>query len=157
MQLKFRPEVLEEIAKIMERYPTNEAALLPVLHIAQREFGHVSIEAEEVVGEALGIPGPRVHGVSTFYSMFSNDPIGKYHVQVCTNVTCSLLGAEHIVKYLEKKLGIKIGETTPDDKFSLIEVECLGSCGTAPMMQINEEYYENLTEEKIDKILDALP
>jgi len=157
MQLRFSPEVLEEIAKLRERYPTNEAALLPVLHIAQREFGHVSLEAEEAVGDALEIPAPRVHGVSTFYTMFSNDAVGKYHVQVCTNVTCSLLGAEHIVKYLEKKLGIKTGETTADARFSLNEVECLGSCGTAPMMQINEEYYENLTEEKIDKILDSLP
>ena len=156
MTLEFKPEVLEEIAKIRERYPTVEAALLPVLHLAQREFGHVSIDAEEAVAKALGIPAPRVHGVSTFYTMFSNNPVGKYHVQVCTNITCSLLGAEHIVKYLEKKLGVKLGETTPDNKFTLVEVECLGSCGTAPMMQINEDYYEDLTEQKIDEILASL-
>ena len=88
--------------------------------------------------------------------MYNKKPVGKYHIQVCTNVSCSLLGAEHIVEFLSKKLGIKKGETMPDKKFTLSEVECLGSCGTAPMMQINHDYYENLNEEKIEEILKGL-
>lgn len=154
--MEFRPEVKQEIDTLLERYPTREAALLPLLHIAQREFGMVTLEAEELVAGILDLPPARVHGVSTFYTMYNKKPVGKYHVQVCTNVTCSLLGAEHLVKFLEKKLGIKPGQTTPDGKFTLSEVECLGSCGTAPVMQINDDYYENLTEIYIDEILAEL-
>jgi len=154
--MEFKPEVMEEVGKLLSRYPTKEAALLPLLHIAQREFGHVSLEAEAYVGSLLDLPATRVHGVSTFYTMYNKKPVGRHHVQVCTNVSCSLLGAQHIVKYLESKLGVKPGQTTGDGKFTLSEVECLGSCGTAPVMQINDDYYENLTEKKIDEILGGL-
>lgn len=154
--MEFSPEAMKEVEKLLSRYPIKEAALLPLLHIAQREFGHVSLEAEAYVASLLDLPAPRVHGVSTFYTMYNKKPVGKYHVQVCTNISCSLMGAEHLVKCLEKKLGIKPGQTTADGKFTLSEVECLGSCGTAPVMQINDDYYEDLTEAKIDQILGGL-
>jgi NADH-quinone oxidoreductase subunit E len=107
---------------------------------------------EYLAGE-LGIPVSEVRAVATFYTMFNKEPVGKYHIQVCQNLTCSLLGAESLISYLEQKLGITCGQITPDGKFSLSRVECLGSCGTAPVMQINDDYFENLTAEKIDQIL----
>jgi NADH-quinone oxidoreductase E subunit len=102
------------------------------------------------------LPPTEVASVASFYTMFNRQPVGENLIQVCTNISCSLLGAEHIVEYLKDKLGIDVGETTPDNKFTLAIVECLGSCGTAPMMQINDTYYESLTEEKIDQILEEL-
>lgn len=154
--MEFSQKTMEKVNRLLSRYPTKEAACLPLLHLAQREFGYCSLEAEAYVAKLLDLPAERVHGVSTFYTMYNKKPVGKYHVQVCTNISCSILGAEKIVKYLEKKLGIKAGETTADKKFTLNEVECLGSCGTAPVMQINDDYYEDLTEAKIDGILDGL-
>ncbi|MEK7773037.1 MAG: NAD(P)H-dependent oxidoreductase subunit E, partial [Deltaproteobacteria bacterium] len=98
-----------------------------------------------------------VHAAATFYTMYNvNRPVGRYHIQVCRNISCSLMGAEHIVKHLERALNIKTGETTPDKKYTLSTVECLGSCATAPMMQINDDYYENLDERKVDEILKRL-
>jgi len=146
----------EEVRKIVEKLGDKEAALIPVLYIAQDEFGWLSTETMDYVAGLLDLPPARVYGVATFYTMFNKQPVGRYHVQVCTNISCSLLGAEHVVEYISNKLGIKAGETTPDNKYTLSTVECLGSCGTAPMMQINDEYYENLTEEKIDRIFDEL-
>jgi len=154
--MDFSDETRERIEKLKGRYPDSQALLLPVLHFAQDEFGYISPEVEKYVAEYLELPVTHVHGVATFYTMYNKKPVGKYHVQVCTNIACSLLGADHIVKYLEKKLGIKPGETSEDDRFTLSEVECLGSCGTAPVMQINDYYYENLDEEKIDEILEGL-
>ncbi len=132
------------------------AALLPTLHLAQKEFGYISSEVEEYVAGYLDLPVTHVHGVATFYTMYNKKPVGKYHIQVCTNISCSLLGADHLFDYLSKKLKIGDGETTEDKKFTLSSVECLGSCGTAPVMQINDDYYEDLTEEKIDEILKGL-
>ncbi len=144
---------LKKIEEIKKRYPTAKAALLPTLWIAQDQYGWISQETMKEVASLLNLPYGHVLGVVSFYSMFYDKPIGKYHLQVCTNVSCQLLGSEKIVDYLSKKCGTKIGETSVDAKYTLSEVECLGSCGTAPMMQINDEYYENLTKEKIDHIL----
>ncbi|MBI5180105.1 MAG: NAD(P)H-dependent oxidoreductase subunit E, partial [Nitrospirae bacterium] len=104
----------------------------------------------------LKVPRSKVFGVATYYTMYKTKPTGRHLIQVCTNLSCSLLGADHIVKYLENRLGIKVGETTPDNRLTLITVECLGSCGTAPMMQVDDTYYENLTEEGINRILEEL-
>jgi NADH-quinone oxidoreductase E subunit len=98
----------------------------------------------------------QVYEVATFYTMYNKKPVGKYHIQVCTNISCSLLGADHIMDFLSQRLGVKVKETTPDKMFTLSAVECLGSCGTAPMMQINDRYYEDLTKEKIEEILKGL-
>lgn len=146
----------DEIKKLVESYPTKRALVLPALWVVQDADNWVSNDAMEGIAEQLGLSAAYVRGVATFYTMYNKKEVGKYFVQVCTNVPCQLLGAETTFNYLSKKLGIKVGETTPDKKFSLLEVECLASCGTAPMMQINEEYYENLTEKKIDEILKSL-
>ena len=144
---------LKKIEEIKKRYPTAKAALLPTLWIAQDQYGWISQETMKEVASLLNLPYGHVLGVVSFYSMFYDKPIGKYHLQVCTNVSCQLLGSEKIVDYLSKKCNLKADETSADGKYTLSEVECLGSCGTGPMMQINDEYYENLTKEKIDHIL----
>jgi len=145
-----------QIDELKGKYPDPKSALLPALEIVQREHGWLSEEAMREVGEAMNLPPTEVASVASFYTMLYTQPVGEHVIQVCTNISCSLLGAEHIVDYLSRKLGIEVGQTTPDGKFTLVTVECLGSCGTAPMMQVDEAYHENLTEEKIDRILAAL-
>lgn len=145
-----------EIQQLKARYPHPNSALLPALALAQKEHGWLSPEVLEEVAEVMGLSPAQVGSVASFYTMFNRRPVGKYLIQVCTNVACSLLGAEHLVDHLKQKLGIGVGETTPDGRFTLLEVECLGSCGTAPVMQINDTYYENLTAEKVDQILAEL-
>jgi NADH-quinone oxidoreductase subunit E len=141
---------------IIKRYPEKQAALLPALHIVQEQNGYISKEEMQYVADYLEIPFGHVLGVVTFYSMFYDKPIGRHHIQVCTNVSCQLLGSGTIVDHIGTYCGIKPGETSVNGKFTLSEVECLGSCGTAPMMQINDDYHENLTIEIIDKILGSL-
>ena len=156
MSVVFSEETRRELDRVVSRYPDREAAILPALHLAQREFGHVSDEAIVYVAGLIGVTPARVEGVATFYTMYNRKPVGKYHVQICRNLSCSLMGAEHLIERVSKKLGIKPGETTADGRFTLTKVECLGSCGTAPVMQVNEDYYENLTEDSINRILDGL-
>jgi NADH-quinone oxidoreductase E subunit len=144
---------LKKIEEIRKHYPTAKAALLPTLWIAQGQYGWISEETMKDVASILGLPFGHVLGVVSFYTMLHAKPIGKHHLQVCTNVSCQLLGAEKLVEYLSHKCGVRLGETSPDGKYTLSEVECLGSCGTAPVMQVNDEYYENLTRERIDHIL----
>lgn len=156
MTVAFTHEALREYNEILTRYPEREAAILPTLHLAQREFGHLSSEVVEYVSGLLGFSEARLYGVATFYTMYNKKPVGKYHIQVCKNIACSLLGAAHIIGYISKKLGIAPGETTPDGKYTLSLVECLGSCGTAPMMQVNDDYYENLAVDGIDGVFDSL-
>ncbi|MBI2182755.1 MAG: NAD(P)H-dependent oxidoreductase subunit E [Deltaproteobacteria bacterium] len=130
--------------------------MLPVLYLAQREFGHLGPEAIAYVARLMGQSPARVHGVVSFYTMYNVKPIGRHHVQVCRTLSCALGGAEKITAIITKKIGIEPGQTTADGRFTLSEVECLASCGTAPMMQVNDDYYENLTEEKVTAILDGL-
>ena len=147
---------LKEIDDIQKKYPTKRSAVLPSLYVAQGEQGYLTQEAMAEIARILEIPPTQVYEAATFYTMYNKKPVGKYHIQVCANLSCSLLGADHLVEYLSAKLGIKKGETTEDKRFTLSTVQCLGSCGTAPMLQLNDDYHENLTEEKIDKILDSL-
>jgi NADH-quinone oxidoreductase subunit E len=140
----------------MQRYPQARSALLPALDIAQREAGYLSPQVLREVAVLMDLPPVEVASVASFYTMLYRRPVGKHVIQVCTNISCSLMGAEHIVNVLRKKLGIEVGETTPDGRFTLLTVECLGSCGTAPMMQVDDTYYENLTEERLDAILAEL-
>ena len=156
MALEFSPEALKEFEATVARYPKKEAAMLPVLYIAQREFGHLGPQAIEYVARLMDQAPARVQGVVSFYTMYYTKPIGRYHIQVCRTLPCALRGAEQVTELLKKKLGIECGQTTVDHRFTLSEVECLASCGTAPMMQVNDDYYENLTEEKIDEILNGL-
>lgn len=151
-------EARAEIQKICDEYPAGvgpaDSAVLPALEVAQREHGGwLPTEAIDEVAEALGLSPTRVGSVASFYTLFHRKPVGRHVIYVCTNVSCSLLGAEHLLDYIGRKLGIGPGETTADGLFTLEEVECLGSCGTAPMMQVDDVYFENLTEDKIDRIL----
>ena len=155
--IKFSDEALSLAQKIMKRYPDgkHKSAILPVLHIAQAEFdGWLSVETMDYVASVLKIQPIEVYEVASFYSMFNLKPVGKCVIEVCRTGPCWLLGAEDLVKFIEKKLGIKEGETTPDGMFTLKTVECLASCVTAPMMQSGETYHENLTFEKCDTILE---
>ena len=156
MALEFSPETLKKFEQTVARYPQREAALLPVLYLAQQEFGHLGPEAVEYVAILMGQAPARVQGVVSFYTMFNTKPIGRHHIQICRTLSCALGGAERITAFIKQKLGIEVGQTTADGRFTLSEVECLASCGTAPMMQINDDYYENLTEEKTGKILESL-
>lgn len=156
-EIKFSEDALALVKKIISRYPEGKqkSALLPVLHIAQAEFGGwLSAPVMDYVADVLNIQPIEVYEVASFYTMFNLKPVGKCVIEVCRTGPCWLMGAEDIVKYMEKKLGIKEGETTPDGMFTLKTAECLASCGTAPMMQIGETYHENLTLSKIDDILD---
>ena len=157
MSVAFSDTARRELEAILSRYPNREAAILPALHLAQKEFGYVSDEAIVCVADFLGFTPARIEGVATFYTMYNRKPVGRYHVQICRNISCSLMGAEHLIEHVSRKLGIRPGETTPDGKFTLSGAECLGSCGTAPVMQVNDDYHEDLTEEKIDALLDRLP
>jgi len=144
------------IEELKGKYPDARSVLLPALDIAQREAGYLSPDVLREVASILDVPPIEARSVASFYTMYNRTPVGTYLIQVCTNLSCSLLGSEHIVERLRQKLGIDVGETTPDGRFTLMTVECLGSCGTAPMMQVNDEYHENLTEERLDQILAEL-
>ena len=156
MSVAFSETARREFERLLTRYPTREAAILPTLHLLQREHGRISDEGIQYVASLLGFPSARIEGVATFYTMYNRRPVGKYHLQVCRNLSCSLMGAEHLIGYLSQKLGVKPGETTADGTFTLTTVECLGSCGTAPVMQVNDDYHENLSEDAIDALLDRL-
>jgi len=146
------------LAEVLQRYPADQkaAGMLPALRLVQGLLGWIPPEAMVLVSERLGVPPSRALEVATFYVMFHTSPPGKHVIDVCTNVSCCLRGADHALAYLEKKLGIRAGQTTSDKRFTLREVECLASCGTAPVMQVNEAYVENLTPAKIDQTLTAL-
>ena len=156
MALEFSPETYKQFEETVARYPKKEAALLPVLYLAQREFGHLGPEAIAYVAKVMDQAPARVHGVVSFYTIYNVKPIGRHHIQVCRTLSCALRGAEKITALIKKTIAIEPGQTTADGRFTLSEVECLASCGTAPMMQVNDAYYENLNEEKIGEILDGL-
>ncbi len=156
MAFKFTEENQKKFEQALSRYPTKLAAMLPTLWLAQNQQGWISNEVMEYVAALLECPPAKVYDVATFYTMFHREPVGKYHFQVCRTLPCQLCGSENITAQLEKRLGIKVGETREDLKFTLREVECLGSCGTAPMLQLNDDYHENLTAEKLDRLIDSL-
>lgn len=148
---------IARIEEICTEYPNRKSALVPALFVAQRAYGGwLPKEALIEVAEVLDLADSHVYAVASFYSMFYLKPVGKSVIQVCTTTPCELRGARQAVEMWEKRLGIKVGETTPDKKFSLMEVECLAACDKAPMCQINEDYYELLDESKIDEIVGYL-
>jgi NADH-quinone oxidoreductase subunit E len=158
-QLVFSEEATKTAKRIIARYPDGKqkSALIPLLHLAQAEFdGWLSPQAMDCVSELLDIQPIEAYEVASFYSMFNLKPVGKCVLEVCRTSSCWLLGAEDVVRHIEKKLGIQPGETTPDGMFTLKTVECLGSCGTAPMLQCGADYYENLTLEKVDSLIQNL-
>ena len=161
MAVEFSEEVEAEFAELLSRYPNNLAAMLPALFIAQREFGWVSVEVMDYVAEKLDVHPTKVLQAATFYTMYNKQPAGKCHIQVCTTLTCALEGGYELIDHLEETFGIQVGETTPDGNFTLTEVECLASCGTAPMFQVTysdgeSEYFEDLSPERVDEVLKDL-
>ena len=157
--IRFSDVAQQKVQEILNQYPAekSKSALLPLLHLAQAEFdGWLSAPVMDYVASILNIQPIEVYEVASFYSMYNLKPVGKCTLEVCRTSSCWLLGAEDIVRHIEKKLGIKDGQTTADGMFTLKTVECLGSCGTAPMFQIGDKYYENLTFEKIDQVLEDL-
>ena len=149
----FSKAVLKEIDEIKVKYPDTKSALLPALYIAQREFGWLSQEAMLCVADALNLPGAMIRGTASFYSMFRHKQAGRHLIQLCTNVSCMILGAERLVDFIETKYGLKPGGTTEDKRFSLVVMECIGACGTAPAMLVNTDFHEDLSEERIEEIL----
>lgn len=144
---------LKKLEELKKRYPTTKALTLHVLWMAQEQFGWISADTMKYVAGLLNVPFSHVYGVVSFYTMFNTKPVGKHHLQVCTNISCQLRGADKLLDHVCESLKVKVGEMTPDKRFTVTEVECLGSCGTAPMMQVNDEYYENLDQQKVDRIL----
>ncbi len=141
------------IEQILSRYPIRRSALLPLLYLAQAEEGYISEAAMKEIAGILRLTPSQVYEVVTFYTMLNLKPLGRFHIQVCKSLMCALVGSDILLGWLHARLGIKPKETTPDGLFTLTTVECLASCGTGPMMQINDDYYERLTEEKLDRIL----
>lgn len=154
---QYSPEALAEVQELAEKYPAGrqKSAILRALHLAQEENGGwLSLAALDHVAETLSITPIEVYEVATFYSMYNLEPVGKYVLEFCHTGPCAIVGAERLIDYVQKKLGIKTGQTTPDGLFTLKEVECLGACGYAPLMQVGEFYHEHLTEEKMDRFLE---
>jgi len=150
------PEREKQLGVILARYPNKQAACIPVLHLCQEQLGWVSPAVIAFVAKRLELPTSHVQGVVTFYTLFNQQPVGKHQVWVCRTLSCALRGSDAILHHCEQRLGIHAGETTKDGKVTLRTAECLASCGTAPMMQVDKDYYENLTLESVDRILDRI-
>ena len=153
---EFGAEHLAEVRRLQGLYPDKRGALLPVLHLAQDTFGYISLEVEEYVAGLFELSPAHVHEVVTFYTLYFQQPKGRHVVAVCHNLSCHLLGAKGIIEHLTRSLGVEVGETTPDGRVTLLSVECLCACEQAPMMQVDDRYEGNLTNEKVDGILDGL-
>lgn len=162
MSLQFSSEVETEFQELITHYPTRHAALLPTLFLAQKDFGWISVEVMDYVALRLELPPSKVLTTATFYTMYNKQPVGRCHIQVCTTLSCAFRGGPELIEKLEDRLGIRVGETTPDGYYTLSEVECLASCGSAPMFQLtdskgNMEYHENLdSDAKLDELLAKL-
>jgi NADH-quinone oxidoreductase subunit E len=156
MPIALSPERDQEVERILARYPNRQAALIPILHVYQAEKGWLDDDAMETVAARLGLSAAHVKGVVTFYTLFNQHPVGEHQVWVCRTLSCALRGSEQLLDHCEKRLGVHPGETTRDGKVTLRTAECLASCGTAPMMQVDRNYYEGLTKAKVDEILNGL-
>ena len=156
MSFALTAERQRELTDILSRYPNKQAACIPVLHLCQEQNGWVSEDVLDFVATTLELSVAHVKGVATFYSLYNHHPVGKHQVWVCRTLSCALRGADEVLHHCEKRLGIHAGETTTDGSITLRTAECLASCGTGPMMQVDKTYYENLTTEQVDRILDAL-
>jgi len=149
-------EAKRRFDELTKRYPEKRSALIPILHEAQATAGYLKPETIEWVAEYLGLSAAEVMSVASFYDMFNLERVGKHMISVCQNLSCSLLGADRLIRHLESRLGIRMGETTPDELITLKRMECLASCGTAPTIQIDGIYYERMTSQRLDELLDKL-
>jgi NADH-quinone oxidoreductase subunit E len=154
--IEFPEEAKKRFEHILTRYPNKEAALLPTLHLVQELWGWISPEAVHYVGELLDLSPATVFGVVSFYDMYDQKPVGKYRLRVCTNLSCMVSNAYDIYEHLCDRLDVNPHETTKDGLYTVLEVECLGSCGTAPVVQVNNDYHENMSVEKMDQLLERL-
>ncbi len=153
----FSEEAKQQLDNLIKKYPNKKAALLPALWIAQEQYGgFLPPEAMREVAGYLDLSPAEVEGVATFYTMYNKSPVGGSHLEVCHNIACMVRGADALIEHIGKKLGIEKGDTTPDRKFTLSGAECLGACANAPCMMVGPKYYEDLTVEKVDKIIDEL-
>jgi len=150
------PDNIKKIEELKSRYPSPKALTLPCLWMVQYEDGYISLDAIDEISKLIDTPPMEIYRVATFYTMFNLEPVGKHHIQLCKTLSCSLCGKDDILRKLIERLGIGVGESSSDGRYTLSQVECLGSCGTAPVMQINDTYYENLTPSKVDEIVDSL-
>jgi len=150
---RFSDERLAEIATLVKRYPSAQSALMPVLYMAQEDFGYISMDAQKMIAQVLGLRLMQVREVVTFYTMFREQPCGTYLLEVCTNAGCMLNGANELVSHMCDTLGIQLGETTPDGLFTVTEVECAGACAGAPVVQVNNIYHEKATPETMDAFI----
>jgi NADH-quinone oxidoreductase E subunit len=153
----FSPEVEAEIDWHLSKYPVKRSAILPLMFIVQRERGYLDPPGIAYLAQRLSLRITDIWEVATFYSMLHTEPVGKYHIQICKTLSCKIMGEPTITEHICDKLGIAPGQTTVDGRFTVSLVECLGSCGTAPMLQLGFDYHENLTPQKVDELLDALP
>lgn len=149
-------DLTEPIAEIVKRYPKRRSAIMPALYLAQEKYGYIDETTYQAISQILDVPEIWVFELASFYTLYNRKEIGKYHLQLCTNVPCMLRGAYDLMEHLQTRLGIKKGETSTDGRFTLTEVECIGSCDVAPAMMINQSYHNNLSKEQLDKILDGL-
>jgi len=156
LDVRFDSEMESAIDDILSRYPTKQAALLPVLWLCQERWGWISPGVTVAIGEKLDLSPAFIEGVTSFYTMYQRTPPGRYVVQVCTTLSCQLCGTSGLVEHLRRKLGIDFGETTADGRFTLVDVQCLGACGEAPVVQINNDYYTGLDVEQLDELLEGL-
>lgn len=147
-------ESIKKLQALKDKFPDRRTAILPTLHVVYDQFGYIGNEQLQEAAEVIELPYLELAENASFYTMFPRERVGKYFIQVCTNLSCALLGADSLADYLLEKLDVKLGETTPDGLFTVVTVECLGSCGTAPMMQVNDQYCENLTRGKVDELLE---
>ena len=154
--VEFPPDAQKRFENILTRYPNKEAALLPTLHLVQETWGWISPESVHYVGELLDLSPATVFGVVSFYDMYDQKPVGKYRLRVCTNLSCMVSNGYDIYEHLCERLHVKPHETTKDGLYTVVEVECLGSCGTAPVVQVNNDYHENMSVERMDALLEKL-
>ena len=152
----FSKETEDKFKHLVSIYPRKRSALIPMLLLAQKEHGYIKAETIEYIGKYLDLDPSDVDSTLSFYTLLRRHPVGKYHIMICTNLACLLQGSDEIETCIKRTLGVKLGEITPDGLFSAIEFECLASCTTAPVMQVNGEFYENLNVNKTEEILDAL-
>jgi len=150
------PESRQKIESLKKVYETDQSALIPALHVAQADQGWLSEDTQREVAQLLGLTPQAVRQVVTFYTMFHQKPVGRHMIQVCRNLSCSLLGGQRLQRQIQVKLGLADGETTQDGRFTYVSVECLGSCGTAPVLMVNDRYYENVTPQQVDRLLEEL-
>lgn len=150
------PETRQKIESLKKVYETHQSALIPALHVAQADQGWLSEDTQREVAQLLGLTPQSVRQVVTFYTMFHQKPVGRHLIQVCRNLSCSLLGGQRLQKQIQEKLGLEDGETTQDGRFTYVSVECLGSCGTAPVLMVNDRFVENVTPQQVDRLLEEL-